>query len=200
MSIIGITGKIGSGKSTVGYLLSKKGYDIYNFADPIKKIGLIFGFSEEQMYGTQKDKMAVHPYWKISARQFMQKIGTELFRDKLSTILPEMNIRDTIWIELFRQKYQKNPGKYVIADLRFVDEAKMIKQMGGVIIRINRINTSLSVSQGEVHQHQHTSEKEIDDIKPDYVIDNNNNIKTLEIKLDNIIMNIHSSKSSVVLV
>ena len=56
--IIGITGKIGSGKSTLAQILEEKfGYTEYSMATPLKEIGRIFGFTEEQLYGTQEQKL-----------------------------------------------------------------------------------------------------------------------------------------------
>tara|TARA_R110002111_G_scaffold121870_5_gene185640 strand:+ start:950 stop:1516 length:567 start_codon:yes stop_codon:yes gene_type:complete len=168
--IIGITGKIGSGKSTLAEMLVKEGYTEYSFAQPLKKIGEIFGFSKEQLYGTQEQKLEKHSGWGISSRQFLQKIGTELFREQLPKILPEMNIQYTVWVDLFRERYRKNKGNYVISDVRFIDEEKAIRQLGGVIIRTQRDNKVTSKSKKE---HQHKSEMEQEQIKYDYLVNNN---------------------------
>ena len=45
--IIGIVGKTGVGKTTTSDYLEQK----YSFAEPIKKIGLAFGFESHQLYG-----------------------------------------------------------------------------------------------------------------------------------------------------
>ena len=55
--IIGISGKKRSGKDTISdYLIQEYKFIKYGFADPIKDIAkIIFGFTEEQLYGNEKD-------------------------------------------------------------------------------------------------------------------------------------------------
>lgn len=170
--IIGITGKIGCGKSTLAKTLTKHGYVEYSIAEPLKRIGILFGFTQEQLYGTQTQKLEIHPVWGISGREFMQKVGTELFRDQLRLVLPNMRIERTVWIDIFKQKYQKAPQNYVISDVRFQDEANLIKELGGIIVRVVRDDLIESIA--------HSSENEMDTIIEDYTILNNGTIENLE--------------------
>ena len=86
--IIGISGEIGCGKTTVcKYLKNEHQFIEYNFANPLKQIGTILGFSDKELYGTQQDKLLINPLWGVSGREFMQKFGTEVVRDTLPTIL-----------------------------------------------------------------------------------------------------------------
>jgi dephospho-CoA kinase len=140
--IIGITGKIGSGKSTLAeYLTDSYGYIEYSFATPLKQIGEIFGFSQMELYGTQEQKLEVNKLWGVSAREFLQKVGTELFRESLPKVLPDLKIRRGIWSDIFRNVYEKKPELYVVSDVRFLDEYQTIKDLGGIVIRITRDDT-----------------------------------------------------------
>ena len=65
-----------------------------------------------------------------------------------------------------------NPKKYVVSDVRFLDEAKAIKELNGIIIRVNRKN---DVSSENGTEHKHKSELEMDSIIADYTIDNDLN-------------------------
>jgi len=184
--LIGLVGEIGSGKTTLAdYIVEKYKFKEYSFAEPLKKIGEIFGFTKDQLYGTQEQKLEIHPYWSISARTFLQRVGTELFRGTLPDVIPEMKINDTVWIELFKMKYMNEKGNYIISDVRFLDEALAIKKLGGTLIRVRRTN---SVSSETGIEHVHTSEMQINKIICDYFIDNDKLSKEgAQMKMDSIL-------------
>ena len=175
--LIGITGKIGSGKTTASrYLCNQWSFQEYTMAQPLKDIAKIFGFNESELYGTQGQKLKIHPHWGISAREFLQKVGTELFRDKLPEVIPDMKIEKSIWCDLFKLKYDKNIST-VVSDIRFTDEAEAIKELGGIIIHIERV-TSLS----DCHR------SETQNIKADFHINNNGDVGHLYAELDKILL------------
>lgn len=191
--VIGITGNIGAGKSTVAkYICDTYGFEEYSMAKPLKKIGELFYFSKEQLYGTQQQKLEQHKHWGISAREFLQKVGTELFREHLPKVIPNMNIRDTPWVDLFRLKYLHEPNNYVISDMRFIDEAKVVKDLGGIIIRCVRNNNVKSESGKEL---THKSEQEINRIEHNYVFDNDKySIHEIQMRIDKIMMEYNIKK------
>lgn len=172
--IIGITGKMGSGKSTISEYIKSIGFEEYSFSTPLKQIGEILDFSSTQLYGSQEQKLEIHPHWNISSREFLQKVGTDLFRDMLPIVIPNMKIRDSIWIELFRIKYNRKRTNYVISDVRFLDEAKAIRDMGGIIFKTIRKNEVISKDGSE---NKHISENELESIEYNLEIDNENNSK-----------------------
>jgi dephospho-CoA kinase len=135
--LIGLTGKAGSGKSISANFL-KRVFDMkeYVMADPLKKIGMIIGFSENEMYGTQEQKLEINTFWGISGRQFMQKFGTEICRDLVPEIIPQMS---KIWIKLLEKFLSENTDKnLIVSDVRFIDEVEAIRNNGGKIIEIVR--------------------------------------------------------------
>jgi ABC-type glutathione transport system ATPase component len=176
MTILGLIGKMGSGKTTLANILIEKyNFTEYTFAKPIKDIGEIFGFSQEQLYGTQSQKLEIHPYWGISGRIFMQKIG-QMFREHFKEVIPEMKIQ-TPFLEIFKSNF-KQDCNYVISDVRFKDEAEFIKSLGGVLIKIERNNLSQSSE-----CNSHISETEMESIVFDYKIQNNSSLENLEEKI-----------------
>lgn len=142
--LLGITGKIGSGKSTVTeYLKSRYNMLEYMFAGPLKKIAIALGFEEHQTYGTQEQKLEVNKFWGISGRKFLQVFGSEVCRDYLPKVLPDMNLNNsTLWVRLFEKFYEDmllaKKKSIVCSDVRFEDESNSIKARGGIVIGIER--------------------------------------------------------------
>jgi hypothetical protein len=142
--LLGITGKIGSGKSTVTeYLKSRYNMLEYMFAGPLKKIAIALGFEEHQAYGTQEQKLEVNKFWGISGRKFLQVFGSEVCRDYLPKVLPDMNLNNsTLWVRLFEKFYEDmllaKKKSIVCSDVRFEDESNSIKERGGIVIGIER--------------------------------------------------------------
>ncbi len=140
MVIIGLTGAKGSGKSTVASRMPT-GYIRYALADPLKQIAKVFGFSEQDLYGSQSDKARVNERIGVSAREFLQKFGTEMCRNALPQILPNLDLGESgiIWIKLMTNFIECHPDDNIcIEDVRFDDEARAIKNRGGFIIRVDR--------------------------------------------------------------
>jgi hypothetical protein len=184
--LIGITGKIGSGKSTAAnYLSDCCGFKEYTMAEPIKQIGEVFGFTHKQLYGTQKDKSEIHSYWRVSGREFLQKIGTDMFRDLLPKLIPNMKISKSVWCDIFRLKYDGLTST-VVSDIRFPDEAQMIRDLGGVIIRITRDRPPKDPKDPNTFS-SHISESGQDEISYDFIINNNSDIKSLHAEINSIL-------------
>lgn len=183
IQLLGLTGNIGSGKTTVMKLFKYSFWvDEYSFSEPLKKIAINLGFLEKEVYGTQEDKVKINNFWGISGREFLQKFGTDICRE----ILPEkikMNYDSkTLWIRLF-EKYlidYKNTdlksGFLIVSDVRFFDEADIIKKYNGFIVKIERENN-------KNFQSEHKSEKDINEIKPNVVLRNNGTIDELREKI-----------------
>ncbi len=164
-----------AGKDTgANYLIENYGYTQYSFAGPLKKACQeIFMFSDEQTEGHEKERH--DDRWNITARKVFQIFGTEMFREKLSDFFPEMaHLKENFWIYRFKIWYnkfkQENPnGKVVVSDVRFPNEADIVKKLGGVVVKIHR-NTNNKID-------NHASEKQIDLIKGDYTIENNGTLQ-----------------------
>jgi len=185
--IIGLVGKIGSGKSTITNLLAKK-YDFtkYAFADPIKRIGEVFGFDKKTIYGSQEEKLLVDPVWNISTRVFLQRFGSDLCRNQFPKVFPEMKLNESVWIRLADRKLQENSNKnFVFSDVRFPDEADFVKRKGGVLIKVTRTVNDVSPL---FSTSNHVSETSVQKINTNFQIENNSTINHLEKSIEKIIL------------
>lgn len=164
--IIAITGKKRSGKDICGdHLVEKYGFVKYSFAEPIKEMcKIVFLWDERHTEGELKE--VIDERWGITPREAFQTIGTELFRENFPKLHKQFHtlIDNNIWVKRFVFWYTLNKDKnVVITDLRFLNEAKIIKEMGGDIIRIIS-----PVDNDDAHK----SEMEMDQIKEDCIIHN----------------------------
>ena len=140
--LIGICGHAGSGKdSAAEAIISSFSYRRYAFADAVKETAAAaFGISVEQ-FNRRNLKETPLPYWKKSPREIAQFVGTELFRDAIQKLLPDVGT--DFWIrrlemQLFLDFPSLSEVKVVIPDVRFTNEAEWIVANGGVIIDLTR--------------------------------------------------------------
>ena len=205
--LIGLMGNIGSGKSTVAEMLSKNHFKELTFSEPLKTIAEIFGFPHDDLYGTQENKIKVNKELGISAREFMQKFGTDICRNAIPEIMPNLKIGDSVWVNYLEKKlwdnscmcipenaYDKDNFKctcggvnIVVSDCRFLNEANLIREYGGYIIKLER-TAEQSINEQSINAH--ASETTINIIRPDYVILNNGSLKKLERGLNSVLNDI----------
>ena len=187
--IVGITGKKRHGKDTLGnYLVEHYGYIRVAFADAIKDmLRCSFGFSEEQLNGSEKEN--ADPFWKVSPREVLQFVGTELFRDQMSQLIP--NVGSDFWVWIVRKKIldilEKNPeAKFVISDVRFPNELEFIQNIGKELKGVTTIRVDRPTFNDSTIGIQHLSETQIENLKVEHVILNDSSIEHLYESLDSI--------------
>ena len=163
--IIGLAGRAGSGKTTAAkHLVDKLGFARLSFADPIRNmIGdllLDMGYGADYVDSllTVEKNQVLAPIGR-SARQLMQTLGTEWGRDCID--------RD-VWVTLARRRvHTLGDERIVFDDVRFENEAAMIRGFGGIVIHIDR---------GELVTDKHRSEAGIMDGDNDFFVDNDTTI------------------------
>lgn len=136
--IISLSGKKRAGKGTVTNHLVSKGWVEVSWAYPLKEIigRELFGLTSDQMYGSTENKEAIIPEWNLSAREILQKVGTDMFRKYIC---------DDFWVRIgvrsIQERLKKDPKtNIVISDTRFPNEAEAIKQLHGYLVWIHREN------------------------------------------------------------
>ena len=116
----------------------------------------------------------------MSVRDFLQKLGTDALR---------MGLHDNVWVNALMADYQpldfdslteaEIMPNWVITDTRFPNEAKAIKDKGGIIIRIDR--------PGVDPINDHPSEVGLDSWNFDYKIANVSDVFALSQTVENIL-------------
>lgn len=198
--IIGISGKMQSGKTTTANILKniflKQGYHVIldSFAAPIKEMCLENGWltkehlkDKNKFCSLQWKNMPGYTYYYntvrngpdpeqfMTSRELLQYLGTDIFR----------HIDKNFWIKLAFKKAQDSiieDGVEIIIydDVRFINECEAIKQKNGFLIYLMR---SLILD-------SHSSETELDPFNYNnfhVIIDNSNwSLEELEQSIKNL--------------
>ena len=177
--LIGILGKKYSGKDTTAdYICNKYNGTKLILADPLKEAcKILFNFSDEQLYGNLKENIDLN--WGTSPRKILQYLGTDIFRNDINKILPDIGSK--FWINLMSIKYseiKKEKSLIIVSDVRFQNEIDRIHEHGGFIIKLIRE----SIKNDDKHESEN-----IDNLFGDYTIINDSTKNDLYHKIDTII-------------
>ena len=150
MKLVGITGLLGSGKDTLGRFLRDEGSFRYNavpqhtfFAEPLKEACLAaFGGKRENYFGTQEEKEQASEFWAkhlgpkyATYRKILQTVGTDVFRTHVHRDFWALNMQNKL------EEYAKGKNNLVtVTDIRFDNEAKLVKSMGGLVVHVQNLN------------------------------------------------------------
>jgi hypothetical protein len=170
--IIGIGYRAGSGKDVVAtHLVAHHGFRRRAFADALKEAARdIFHLDDDQLYGQVKEAEDV--FWRRSPRFILQKLGTECLRRGYDA---------DVWVQSLRRYMIKNPEQrdWVIPDVRFLNEARAIRDWGGCLWRVDRPGLEARGIAG------HASETELDGFAGwDKIIDNNGTLEQLAVRVE----------------
>ena len=166
--LIALTGAAYSGKSTIAGELSDHGYVRKKMSQTLKNMLLqIPGVTEEMTEGSLKE-VPQDIFGGKTPRYAMQSLGTEWGRD---------TIFNRIWLESWKRSIA-GMNNVVVEDLRFPNEAELIRELGGEIWRVTRPG---HVGAG------HSSELEMKLIDPDVVIKNEGSLQELQEMLSSLI-------------
>ena len=197
MKLIGVIGKKNSGKSTLASILVEKfGFKEFAFADPLKQIIEILFFLEPEYLQDTHLKEQIIEELRVSPRRLMQQIGSDLFRDKLAEVLPDLNLQGhKFWIWHMKMRIEKyiesmeEMGKeplIVISDVRFEDEAKFVRNFkttgSGAPMIIEVWRPSLDAAVADIHQSEPQS-CIIDKMNADCIIRNEGSLNEFQTQL-----------------
>jgi len=104
-----------------------------------------------------------------SPRELLQYIGTEYIR----------GASPSYWLDIVAKEMIQ--GNIIIADVRYLNEARLIMDKGGKIIRITRPTDGVT-------EDMHISERENAQIKADYIVENRSTLDFLSAEARKIVV------------
>ena len=171
IKLVALTGAAGSGKSTVAKHLSNQRIPFVRtkFSGTLKKMLMqIPNVTTDMIEGELKEEPQ-ELFGGKTPREVMQTLGTEWGRD---------SVYSKIWLDSWERSI--NDLTYIVVeDLRYLNEAELVKRRGGQIWRIKRPDYKCN---------GHISETEMKGIDPDLTIRNNGSVEELHAMIDSILV------------
>lgn len=197
--LIGLVGLKGSGKDTVAkrcIYIDGGSWKKMSFASTLKDaVSDLFGWDRTLVEGDSNEsrewREKVDTYWErelgiegFTPRKALQIIGTDLIRNKFD---------EGFWIKALKRKIINTTSHVFVTDVRFPNEYKMIKSLGGKIVQVVRGDlpewwddaVKLNNGNGKIEDYEslkniHESEYSLaGNIEPDYIIYNNSGLNDL---------------------
>lgn len=172
--IIGLLGRSRVGKDTAANaivtILGTDNTDISRLSQPLKDAAqILYGFTTEQVEDGQKE--VVDPRYGLTPRVCIQRMCDHLMSQH--------------GVDFFsRQFYQRHTSTnkvIIVPDIRYEHDIRHIRQLGGVIIKVERPSVTIPRHQWEDH---------IDGLCGDFHVINDSSIKKLEHDINRILCNI----------
>ena len=162
------------GKTEVAKALQTKGFKVLKFASPLKDMVRSLARSaghgemeiEEMLEGSLKETPLPTLGFR-SPRYLMQTLGTEWGRNQVA---------QTLWTDLLlirAQGHLKAGHPVVVDDMRFPNEYQVLKALGAHMWWVKRPGVEAKTDHG--------SEGALDNLKFDVVIDNDSDVKALQV-------------------
>ena len=213
--IVGINGKISSGKDTVGsiiqYLLcnnvgsitleditssedhnwwleEQSSFETKKFAGKLKAMAsLLVGVPVEKFEDQDFKKLNMNPEWGMTYREFLQKLGTEAMRDGLHT---------NVWVNALFADYRPTDSNWNDSLLKhkkedmfypnwIITDMRFPNEMKAVV---EKGGITIRVVRPGTVTVDHLSETALDDAKFNYEIVNDGSIKDLVEKVKEILI------------
>lgn len=155
--ILGVCGKREHGKDTFARMLIEvdPSFSRLGFADRLKEICMkVYDLTEEQVSDFRAKEASLDQPIDLDARLDLLRAetGLLLFEQRLVANTPRQvlqyvgtdyirSVQPDYWLQVVAQKIKENPdGNYVITDVRFPNEAEILKGLGAFILKVLRLS------------------------------------------------------------
>lgn len=130
MNLIAITGRLHAGKDEAAKAFIAAGYRRESFADPLKVVVAHLADEDVELYHNVETKELHSSTLGMTRRKALQLMGTEGVRNIFG---------EDFWARRLLGRWQRlGQPMTVIADCRFDNEAQLVRNAGGVVVRIHR--------------------------------------------------------------
>lgn len=173
--LVGLIGYARAGKDTLAAeLVAGYGYRRIAFADPLREVALrldpIIGPNDDVDYSDRLRGTVEAFGWEYTktffpeARRLLQNIGASL-RDLID---------ENLWLDTAMRQVDSHAGPVVVTDVRYPNEARAIRERGGILVRV--------VRRGNYPVNEHDSETALDHQVVDLIIRNGGTVDELREK------------------
>jgi len=192
--IIGISGKMGHGKDTVGKIIQdlypQYNFEIKKFADKVKQCASIVLNIPVEAFEDQNIKKKFLPeewsYDRVEidnevkiVEYFKEDMNIRTFLQLFATDACRNNVHENFWVNALFSDYTPDKN-WIITDVRFMNEViKILDKDNSFLLRVNR--------DIPIPENEHSSETQLDNYDFYYKIDNNGDIEELESKIKNLL-------------
>ena len=169
--IISFSGYAKSGKDTAAEIiaLNYSQFRIKKFSGKLKQVASILTGIPAELFENHNVKEKYISGWDMTARELLQKLGTDAVRN---------NLHKDAWVMSLFADYHQNDS-WIITDCRFPNEFDYVKKFGGITIKIIR--------NGVYAVNSHASETALDSYTFDEIIENNGTITEFRENVINVI-------------
>lgn len=170
--LIGLNGKIGSGKDTIADIIIRQYpyVEKKSFAYKLKLISSILIGCDLKDLMMQEGKNLYSEIFRMTYGEVLQNVGTRALRN---------NFHKEVWIKSLFVDFINEESNWIVTDVRFENEAEFIIKMGGMLVKI--VGDPANIRKNSKRDLNHPSETSLDNWKNwNYVVYNNGTLEDLE--------------------
>lgn len=176
--IIGLSGKLSSGKDTVADMIcadyDDREWKVCRFAERLKLVVAVLTNTPVEMQYTEQGKQTVPPGLTHTLGELQQIVGTVL----------RTAVHPDLWCDIAVQEARATLCDVVFVDVRYPNEAHAIRALGGRVVRID--GDPVGRRGRDTRDPSHPSEVALDDFAFDATIINNGTLDELKLKVHSV--------------